>query len=75
MWSTTGLLREFVRKYPGTKDLEAKIRETKELRADFQARAAWRFELDDTASALAIMKRVRIEAQGQMSQEGCGFFR
>jgi hypothetical protein len=26
-----------------------------------------------TASALAIMKRARIEAQGQMSQEGCGF--
>jgi hypothetical protein len=33
--STTGLLREFVCKYRRTKDLEVKIHETKELRADF----------------------------------------
>jgi hypothetical protein len=44
--STTGLLREFVCKYRRTKDLEVKIRETKELRTDFRLGPCFWFELD-----------------------------
>ena len=66
---TTGLLREFIRKYRRTKDLEVKIRETKHLGP------IARRERGAVCMACAgtIMKQVNCAAQGHSSHLSCGF--